>query len=192
MARGHLAIHLYETRDPAILTKSDADWIAEVPNFLQVKSKMFNLTTDDNLEKYKNLPVGWDYRSHCITADTFSRMYANDTTFYMVVTTSTADNEGNTCVTITEKRDYPFYTIQYHVEQIMYDFSVAGTPHTAAARQFSEDVEFFFARETRNSINYFDSYIHVTYEYIYNFKHVYDPTQTIADLFEFHVISAPS
>lgn len=51
---GHLIVHLYETKDPAILSTSTTGMVAETPNFLEVKSKMFNLTTEDNLAKYKN------------------------------------------------------------------------------------------------------------------------------------------
>lgn len=162
--------------------------VAETPNFLEVQSKMFNLTTEDNLAKYKNFPVGWDQRHHCITVDSFANMYLSDPDKYMVVTTSTADEEGQTCVTTTESRDYPFYTSQYHTEQILYDFSNPAIIHDSAARQFSEDVQFFFSREARNSINYYDSYIHVTYEYIWNNKHVYNAANAIADAYNLHII----
>lgn len=87
-------MHLYETKDPAILSASTTGMVAETPNFLEVQSKMFNLTTEDNLAKYKNFPVGWDQRHHCITVDSFANMYLSDPDKYMVVTTSTADEEG--------------------------------------------------------------------------------------------------
>lgn len=188
LSRGHLVVHLYETKNSAILVPSTAEHVSETPNFLDVSSKMFNLTTEDNLSKYKSSPVGWNVRASCITEEAFAEAYSSDPSKYMVVTTSSSDAEGQTCVTITEGRDYPFYTIQYHVEAANYDFSDASIPHDSLTRLFAEDVQFFFARESRNSIHYYNSYIHVTYEYIWNSKHLYTIANAIADSFTLHNI----
>lgn len=192
LSSGHLVIHLYETKTSSILAPSTAEKSVEIPNFLDTPSSLFNLTTESSLSTYKVSPVGWNIRSQCITEDAFAEAYSSDPSLYMVVTTSSSDAEGQTCVTITEGRDYPFYTVQYHIEQAMYDFSDAAIPHDAQIRQFAEDIGFFFAREQRNSIHYFNSYIHVTLEYIWNNNHVYNFANTIADTFFVHTIEQAS
>lgn len=188
LSRGHLAIHLYETKNPAIITENEEINVTELISFTDSKNRIFNLTTDDNLNKYKSSPVGYSHRHHCILLETFASMYESDPSKYIVVGVDKHDDESPVCVTITEARDYPFFTVQYRVEQILYDFSKPEIPHDASSRMFAEDIAFFFARETRNSINYYDSYIHVTMEYIWNNNRVYSLANSVADLYRFHVV----
>jgi hypothetical protein len=185
---GSLVIHLHETKDSSILSASTAQKVAEVVNFYTTGSKIFNLSAENNINDYQTDSVGWNDRTQCITVEKFAEMYAADPSKYMVVTTSTADAEGQTCVSISESRDYPFYTVSYAIEAAMYDFSDSAIPHNAKIRQFSEDIQFFFARETRNSIHYFNSYIHVVYEYIWHNKHTFSLSNSISDMYTLHVI----
>lgn len=72
VGNGHLAIFLYDTKDASILTESIVEDQTENPNFPDVKSRMFNLSTEDSLSQYSQVPIGWSMRTQCITLATFA------------------------------------------------------------------------------------------------------------------------
>jgi len=127
------------------------------------------LTAEDVLYQYKTEEVAYYTRTQCLEESAFLAAYG-DVQRYKVITKDNTD--GVTCISTTDAVDYPIYTVAYHPEKIMFDYSLEGIPRTLAARQFAEDIGFFFIREARNSYNYYHAYRYAAFDYIHNEKHV--------------------
>jgi len=171
VGRGHQAIHLAETKNANILVDAELKYATTVLEWNdEVQSRIFNLTAEDVLYQYKTEEVAYFTRTKCIEESAFAAAYGDDQRYTII----TKDHVGDlTCISTTDARDYPIYTVAYHPEKILFDFANEGIPRTEAARQFAEDIGFFFMRECRNSYNYYHAYRFATFEYIHNYKHVF-------------------
>lgn len=127
------------------------------------------MTTEDVLYEYKTEEVAYYTRTQCLEENAFLAAYG-DVQRYKVITKD--NNDGVSCISTTDAVDYPIYTVAYHPEKIMFDYALEGIPRSVAARQFAEDIGFFFIREARNSYNYYHAYRYAAFDYIHNEKHV--------------------
>lgn len=170
IGRGHQAIHLAETKNADILVDAEFNNKASVLEWMEdVQSRIFNLTREDVLYEYKTEEVAFYTRTQCLEYDKFVAAYGDDQR-YTIITRDHVDDLH--CISTTDARDYPIYTVAYHPEKILFDYTLEGIPRTTAARDFAEDIGFFFVRETRNSYNYFSAYRYATFEYIHNNQYV--------------------
>ena len=162
---------------------SKLDWAEDV------QSRIFNLTAEDVMYKYKTEEVAYYESTNCLEKGAFEAAYGSDQR-YKIITTDNLD--GQTCVSTTDARDYPIYSVAYHPEKILFDYTNSAIPRGQAAREFAEDIGFFFIRETRNSYNYYHAYRYATFEYIHNDKKVSRVEDGVfTDQYEFHVWVAP-
>jgi gamma-glutamyl hydrolase len=78
--------------------------------------------------------------------------------FYRMITYE-EDDDRRLVVTSIEAFNYPIYAYQFHPERNLFEFSIEGNvcPKSPEARQFSEDLMFFFVEETRKNNHSFES-----------------------------------
>jgi len=88
-------------------------------------------------------------------------------------------------VTIVEGKNYPFYSVQFHPEKDIFDYQMPKMPHYKEARQFTEDLLWFFVNESRKSEHKFESYEKEVEEYINKDLHLVSPDQGLFDKYVF-------
>jgi hypothetical protein len=61
-------------------------------------------------------------------------------------------------ISSTEGIDYPFYTVQYHPERNLYEFSKENVPHEPYAEELTTLLAEKFVQEAMKNLNKFDDF----------------------------------
>ena len=119
-------------------------------------SKLFKHFPASMIEKLETLPLTYNIHNYGIhLADFYKEKELSN--LFRVITTN-IDDKGVEYLSITEAKNYPFYTVQFHPERNLYDFQKENTPHSIEAGQFANLLAQRFIEDAKKNMNAFSSH----------------------------------